>query len=102
MFRRTIARGETPGKGFFSVNLEEPEELRQGERFAVIVSIHTDGVTKPVAVEIEKDTFTSGVTLEGKEGYISPYGWEWENVEKGFGANLCLKAYTRIRRDTNP
>ena len=96
--RRTVARGETSGPGFYSAVIEEPRELRKGERFAVIVSIHTDGATKPVAVEIKKDLFTAGVTLEGKEGYISPYGWEWENVEEGYDANLCLKAYTRIKQ----
>ena len=78
---------------------EEPRELRKGERFAVIVSMHTDGASKPVAVEMKKDLFTAGVTLEGKEGYISLYGWEWENVEEGYGANVCLKAYTREKQD---
>ena len=99
MFKRTVARGETQGPGFYSAMFEEPRELRKGERFAVIVSIHTDGASKPVAVEMKKDLFTAGVTLEGKEGYISLYGWEWENVEEGYGANVCLKAYTREKQD---
>ena len=95
IYKRTIARGECEGKGFFSATLEEPRSLAAGERFAVIVSIHTDGEEKPVAVELKKDSYTAGVTFEGKEGYISPYGGEWENVESGYHANVCLKAYTR-------
>ena len=96
IFKRTIARGECEGQGFFSARLEEPIPLEDGERFAIIVSIHTEGEKKPVAVEMEKDSYTVNVTTEGKEGYISPYGGEWENVEEGYNANVCLKAYTTV------
>ena len=91
---RLVAEGSLEGIGYFTVPAERQESLKAGERFAVMVEIHTDGAKKPVAVELDKDAYTKNVTLEGKEGYISLYGGEWEPVEEKYGTNICLKAYT--------
>ena len=101
IFKKTIKRGAVDGMGYFCIDLEEPVPLGDGERFAVIVSIKTEGAKKPVAVEMKKDSYTQKVTLEGKEGYISPYGGEWVNTEKKFRANVCLKAYLRPTKETD-
>ena len=68
--------------------------MEPGERFAVVVRIITPGATKPVAVEMNKDIYSQGVTLEGKEGYLSLTGEVWEYTEEKFSTNVCLKAYT--------
>ena len=101
IFKKSLGRGETEGVGFFGIELEEPEPLEEGERFAVAVSIHTEGEDKPVAVELKKDEYTANVTTEGKEGYISPSGGDWEGVEDTFDANVCLKAYTRTQAEAS-
>ena len=93
-----VQSGWQKNSGYYTVKLEEPVELNRGERFAVAVKITTPGADKPVAVELEKDRYTRTVTLEGKEGYLSLYGEVWEFTEGKFGTNVCLKAYTSLRK----
>ncbi len=81
--------------GFYTIDLEEQEELRAGERFALVVKMTTPGVWNPVAVEYRVDEYTQNVTLEGKEGYLSWDGTNWQNTERAFGTNVCLKGYTK-------
>ncbi len=91
-----LAEGSLEGIGYFTVPFEEGVRLAAGERFALVVDLHTEGAKKPVAVELKKDSYTQNVTLEGKEGYISLYGEEWESAEEKYGTNICLKAYTSL------
>ena len=91
-----LAEGSLEGIGYFTVDAQEPQELEEGERFAVMVQLHTEGAGKPVAVELKKDAYTQNVTTEGREGYLSLYGEGWESAEEKYGTNICLKAYTRI------
>lgn len=93
-----VQSGWQKNSGYYTVKLEEPVELNRGERFAVAVKITTPGADKPVAVELEKDRYTRTVTLESKEGYLSLYGEVWEFTEEKFGTNVCLKAYTSLRK----
>ena len=96
--KEMLTEGTLDGSGFFTVRLEEPcKTLTQGERFAILVRIHTEGVKKPVAAEMKKDTFTQNVTLEGKEGFISENGSIWDEAESIYGTNICLKAYTSVQ-----
>ncbi len=86
-------------KGYFTVDLPEDIELSPGERYAVVVNIDTKDSKRPVAVEMAKDAYTEGVTLEGKESYISLYAGVWEQTQTTYQTNVCLKAYTRKRED---
>lgn len=95
--KRFAGEGSIKGRGYFTVELDTEQELKAGERFAVLVNIHTEGTGKPVAVEVKKDRFTQNVVTEGKEGYLSLYGGEWESAEERYGTNICLKAYTSRR-----
>ena len=81
--------------GFFTIDLEEPVPLEAGQQFAVAVWIRTEGETNPVAVEMTKDRFTDSVTLEGRKTWVSADGKTWENTQKIYQTNVCLKAYTR-------
>ena len=94
--REIIAQGHLDGIGYFTVRTDAGSALEKGERFAVLVKITTRGVTKPVAVELCKDSFTENVTLAGKEGFVSAEGIVWDETETVYGANVCLKAYTDI------
>lgn len=90
-----LQSGTLQEAGYYTVDLEQPVSLIQGEQFAVIVHITTPGSENPVAVEYSADQYTQNVTLEGKNGYLSQYGEKWEHTESKFGTNVCLKAYTR-------
>lgn len=90
-----LQSGSMERAGYYTVDLEKPQQLVQGKRFAVIVKIIAQGETNPAAVEYRADEYTQNVTLEGKESYLSQYGIYWENTQERFETNVCLKAYTR-------
>lgn len=90
-----LQRGTLQRAGYYTIDLEQPISLTQGEPFAVIVRITTPGSENPAAVEYAADEYTQNVTLEGKNGYLSQSGERWEHTETSFGTNVCLKVYTR-------
>ena len=77
------------------MDLADKPALLAGERFAVAVKLETPENTSPAAVEYAGDPDTQNVVLEGKEGYLSLNGKNWQNTEQSFGTNVCLKAYTQ-------
>ncbi|MCD7737402.1 MAG: lectin like domain-containing protein [Lachnospiraceae bacterium] len=83
--------------GYYTVDLEEAQDLASGERFAVVIKINAPDETNPVAVEYRSDDFTQNVSIEGKESYLSKYGTLWENTQERFETNVCLKVYTRAQ-----
>lgn len=93
--RELLAQGSFPDIGYYTVDFEEKPVLAQGERFAVAVRLKTPENTSPAAVEHAGDPDTQNVILEGKEGYLSFDGKNWQNTEQSFGTNVCLKAYTQ-------
>lgn len=80
--------------GFYTVKLVRPVTVRQHQKFAVVIKIHTPGETQPVAIEFPSDQLTRQADLTDGEGYISSQGDVWENTESNHGCNLCLKVYT--------
>ena len=92
--REYITEGQFDDAGYFTVDLDEPVSLTEGQTFAVVVHIRTEGTLKPVAVEMKKDSFTENVVTEGKNGYVSLTAELWEHTEERYGTNVCLKVYT--------
>ena len=84
--------GELTDAGYYTIRPEKEIFLTEGQEFAVAVRIRTEGEKKPVAVELDKDETTALSTLMGKNSYISRDGKEWEQTQKTFGTNVCLKA----------
>lgn len=95
--KELLARGSFSDIGYYTVDFADEPLLCEGERFALAVRLETPENTSPVAVEYAGDPDTANVVLEGKEGYLSLNGKSWQNTEKSFGTNVCLKAYTRER-----
>ena len=83
--------------GYFTIDLNQPVLLDAGQDFAVVIWIRTEGETKPVAVEMVKDSFTEPVTLEGRRTWISADGEIWDRTQDVYRTNVCLKAYTSVR-----
>ena len=88
------AEAELDTAGFYTIDLGRSVPLEAGHRFAAAVWIETDGETKPVAVEMQKDRYTEPVTLEGRQTWVSEDGEYWENTQTNYMTNVCLKAYT--------
>lgn len=79
--------------GYYTIRLNEPVKLKEGQRFAVAVQLVTPESKYPIAVEYSSEEMGGSVVLEDGEGYISPDGKNWENTEENHKCNLCLKAY---------
>lgn len=92
-----LATAEAERCGYYTVDLEKPEQLSSGERFAVIVKMTVPKGRAAAAVEFAGSPDAADVTLEGQEGYLSRKGHVWENTEEAYRSNVCLKAYTTYR-----
>ncbi len=89
-----IAVGETENAGFYTVNINQPFSVTEDEKFAIVIRLYTPDAVHPVAVEYAVDGRCENVDLTDAEGYISPYGNDWVNVEKSYNCNVCMKVYT--------
>lgn len=92
--RKKVAEGSFEQAGYYTVSLEQEIPLKKGQKYAVIVKIHTPDATQPVAIEYERDLRTSTFTVGHGEGYISLHGIDWTRTEKKQKSNVCLKAFT--------
>ena len=86
----------------FSENLTakamEQLNLKDGQRFAVVVHIKTENAGYPIAVEYAKEGQLGAVVLEDGESYISDHGKLWSNAETDCKSNVCLKAYVNYEK----
>lgn len=92
--RELIAAGVLEETGYYTIPFEKEIELKDGQRFAVIVKLTTPGAVHPVAIEYQADDGKASVDISDGEGYISLYGDTWDHVEAEQKCNICLKAYT--------
>ena len=92
---RILAAGQIADPGFHTVSVPGEVNLREGQRYAVVIWVNTPGESKPVAVEVEKDRYTKSVTTEGRETWLSRTGAGWENTQKAYGTNVCMKVFTK-------
>lgn len=92
--REMAASGGTRYAGYYTAELNKPEKLHKGEKFAVVLYIKTKGATKPIAIEYAADERSRKADISDGEGYISLYGKQWYSAEETQGCNVCLKAFT--------
>lgn len=97
--REFVVAGGTKYAGYYTVDFPEAVELADGERFAVVVKIHTPGAVHPIAIEYNSDERTSNFDITDGEGYISLYGELWHSAEATQSCNVCLKAFTDIKKN---
>lgn len=95
--RILVKEGKFESAGYYTVRLDQPVNLNNNEKFAVIVYIETPGSIHPVAIEYDADERTREFDITDGEGYISLYGNKWVNTETNQDCNLCLKAFTNNR-----
>lgn len=93
--RTLVAEGSFENAGYYTVDLDQSQAVKAGERFAFIVEIETPGSIHPIAVEFvsEEDPATRNVDLSDGEGYISYRGKVWNSSETEQNCNVCLKVY---------
>lgn len=88
-----VQSGYLQHPGFYTIELENPIFIEEGERFAAVVEIMTPDAACPIAVEYASEELGKAVDLSDGEGYISADNRHWERVEEEQSSNLCLKVY---------
>ncbi|MBS5483726.1 MAG: cell surface protein [Eubacterium sp.] len=92
----TAASGTLKNKGYYTIKLDKPYSVKQGQKFSVTVKI-TSGkdkkIFKLIPVEMNGSDDSYNVDLTDGEGYFSSTGNRWQSSEK-HDCNICLKAYT--------
>lgn len=96
-FSDKLASGSFLNPGYYTVRLDSPQPLSQGERYGVIVYVRTPGEQRPIAVEYSSEKDGVEVDLSDGEGYISLRGSIWQSAEETQNCNVCLKVYTNRR-----
>ncbi|MDD1652877.1 MAG: lectin like domain-containing protein, partial [Methanomicrobiales archaeon] len=86
--------------GYSTIAVPNPPRVSQGQKFSVVVYLHTDGFNFPMAVEMPRQDWSSRATAHSGESFASPNGVDWSDVTQAFpNANFCIRAFTR---DVNP
>ena len=90
-----VAEGTFEDAGYYTVDFKDKIHVGAGEKYAVVVYIHTPGATHPLAIEYNSgDKALQNINLEDGEGYISLSGTKFVNVKEKQECNLCIKAFT--------
>lgn len=95
--KKKVAEGRFQNPGFYTVSFNEEIPLEQGQRYGIIVNIHSPGLVHPVAIEYDSGDGKCRIDLSDGEGCISQDGFKWSRAEEKQGCNICLKAYTKKR-----
>lgn len=91
--RIEVASGTLQAAGYYTILFNKPYQVKEGQRFAVVLALQTSGVEHPMAIEYQSNEWTKHVDISDGEGYISNNGLDWDRVEETAKGNLCLKAY---------
>lgn len=90
-----VAEGTLDDAGYYTIDFDQTISVKSGQRYAVVVYIHTPGATHPLAIEYDSGgKYLDYIDLEDGEGYISYSGGKFINVRDKQNCNLCIKAFT--------
>lgn len=92
-----VAKGKLKDEGFYTIDLQKPLAVDEGENFALAVRIITENAEYPVAVECQVPGLSENADISDGRGYLSLQGNLWEHVEETKEYNICLKAYADLR-----
>lgn len=81
--------------GYYTVKLDSPVPLEQGEAFSVVIKFKNSAYTSPVAIEYPVPEHSSGARANPGESYISADGRSWKDLTLTHPeSNVCIKAFT--------
>lgn len=94
--RSLVAEGSVENAGYYTIELDEAQAVKAGQKFAFVVEISTPNAVHPIAVEFSsgEDSRTKNVDISDGEGYISYHGNAWDSTEEEQKCNVCLKVYS--------
>ncbi|MCQ1535147.1 PKD domain-containing protein [Methanosarcina sp. KYL-1] len=95
--------GTIPAAGYHTIPLETGVQLREGQKFSVVVKFNTPGYYYPIALEAPVSGWSSKATANSGESYISSDGKFWTDATKNYAnSNVCIKAFTGRSSEPSP
>jgi len=106
---KLVQEGNLTGAGYHTVLLDKFVDVVKGNFFKITVKLTTPDSLFPVAVESYREDYSTKVTAEANQSFISPDGVNWYDIGKNLTVtkfykkairttlnqtNVCLKAYT--------
>ncbi len=87
--------GKKTYPGYYTVKLDSPVALTQGESFSVVIKFTNSNYTYPVPIEKPRANYSSNATANLGESFISHFGSSWyDKASDNSNTNICIKAYT--------
>ncbi|AFA48322.1 lectin like domain-containing protein [Acetobacterium woodii] len=84
-----------PQAGYYTIKLDNPILLTEGQRFAVVIKYTTPGNTEPVPVEKSFPSYSSAASANAGESFLSVDDTnDWYDVSAEDDVNVCIKAFT--------
>jgi hypothetical protein len=80
--------------GFYTVELDTPVSLTNGQQFSIVVLFDNESYTFPVPMEYPFAGYSSGASANPGESFVSNLGSSWTDLDPGYNANVCIKAFT--------
>lgn len=84
--------------GYYTVKLDNPVPLEQGERFSIVVKFKSSTYRYSVPIEAPLARHSSGASANPGESYVSEDGLQWNDLTTVVpGSNVCIKAYSEYK-----
>ena len=111
---KLVQEGNLVGAGYHTVKLDSLVDLSKGDIFKITVRLTTPDSLFPIAIESYRTDYSTKVTAELNQSFISPDGISWYDMAKDTTVvkfyqdltkislkhtNVCLKAYTEYADD---
>ncbi|MBC7327731.1 hypothetical protein H5T87_06415, partial [bacterium] len=92
-----VKSGIIPIPGYYTVILDAPVNIANGQKFSVVVNITTPGFDMPIPVELPIPGYSSKASARPGEGFISADGSAWDDITTYFyNTSVCLKAFAGL------
>jgi len=80
--------------GYYTVELDTPVSLTNGQQFSVVILFDNESYTYPVPMERPYAGYSSGASANPGESFVSNSGSSWTDLNTSYDANVCIKAFT--------
>jgi C1A family cysteine protease len=80
--------------GYYTVDLDTPVALTNGQKFSVVVYYNNETYSSPVPAEYPWGGYSSGASANPGESFISNTGSSWSDIGSSENTNVCIKAFT--------
>lgn len=80
--------------GFYTVDLDTPVQLTNGQKFSVVIFFDNESYNYPLPIEAPYSGYSSAASANPGESFTSNSGTSWSDIGASSERNVCIKAYT--------